>query len=100
MKQEYETIRIENKGDGLVLLMLFMGGCLRAAWVAGMRFERAGDSELEALSRAVLVAGIAFMTAAVFISAGEDHLMLGSWPAACHEPSGCCHSNNSERTAA
>ena len=57
---------------GLVLLMLFMGGCLRAAWVAGMRFERAGDSELEALSRAVLVAGIAFMTAAVFISAGED----------------------------
>jgi O-antigen ligase len=57
---------------GLALLLLFMTGCLRAAWVAGMRFERAGDAELEALSRAVLVAGIAFMTAAVFISAGED----------------------------
>jgi hypothetical protein len=57
---------------GLILLLTFMVGCLRAAWVAGMRFEQAGDAPAEALSRAVLVAGLAFMAAAVFISAGED----------------------------
>jgi O-antigen ligase len=57
---------------GLALLMLFMGGCLLAAWRAGMRFERAGNPDLEALSRAVFVGGVAFMIAAIFISAGED----------------------------
>src|SRR3954447_11266498 len=57
---------------GLIALMGFIVACLAAAWQAGWRFERQGDAELEALARAVLVGGIAFLAAATFISAGVD----------------------------
>src|SRR3954452_5367857 len=55
---------------GLALLLGFIGGSLGAAWAAGRRFERQGDPGLEALARAVLVGGIGFLAAALFISAG------------------------------
>jgi O-antigen ligase len=69
---------------GLGLLLGFIGGCLYAAWKAGMRFERQDDPGLEALARAVLVGGIGFLAAAMFISAGVDKrlwLLLALGPA-------------------
>jgi O-antigen ligase len=69
---------------GLALFLGFIAGCLYAAWAAGRRFERLREDGLEALSRAVLVGGIGFMAAAVFLSAGVDKrlwALLGLGPA-------------------
>ena len=57
---------------GLLLFVGFIGACLYAAWSAGRRFDRLGDRQLETLASAVLVGGIGFLSAAMFISAGVD----------------------------
>jgi hypothetical protein len=46
--------------------------CLRAAWRAERSFEAAGDRAFAALSQATVVAIIAFMVAAFFLSMGAD----------------------------
>lgn len=69
---------------GLALFMGFVASCLRAAWLAGRRFEAEGDAGLEAIARAVLVGTIGFLAAAVFISSGVDKrlwLLLALGPA-------------------
>jgi O-antigen ligase len=57
---------------GLALLLVFLGGCLRAAWEAGQRFDALRDDQLATLSRSVLVATIGFLIASIFISTGVD----------------------------
>ena len=60
---------------GFVGLVLFLGlllTCMRAAWRAGNLFDSKGDPEMAALSRACLIAIIAFASASVFISDGND----------------------------
>src|SRR3712207_7410655 len=38
---------------GLALYLLFVAGCLRAAWVAAERFAARGERSMEVLARAV-----------------------------------------------
>jgi O-antigen ligase len=57
---------------GLLLFVGFIAACLYAAWSAGRRFDRLGYRQLETLATAVLVGGIGFLSAAMFISAGVD----------------------------
>jgi O-antigen ligase len=57
-------------GLGLFLGLLF--SCARAAWLAGRLFDLKQDREMAALARGCLVAIIAFASASVFISNGDD----------------------------
>jgi O-antigen ligase len=57
---------------GLVLFLTVVISCLRAAWRAGRSFDASGDSGFAALSQAIVVAIIAFMVAAFFLSMGTD----------------------------
>jgi O-antigen ligase len=60
---------------GVIGLLLFMGvivAALRAAYRASMLFERAGDRASAALSRSVLVAALAALTASLFLSNQTD----------------------------
>jgi O-antigen ligase len=60
---------------GFVGLILFFGlllTCMRAAWRAANVFDGKGDHEMAALSRACLLGMIAFASASVFISDGND----------------------------
>ena len=72
---------------GIVGLGLFLAvalGCLRAAWLATRRFDAASEHGLATLARAVLVATIAMLAAAFFISNATDKplwLLLGLGPA-------------------
>jgi O-antigen ligase len=53
---------------GLGLYTAVVVVCLRCAWRAGKRFERAGDEAMAVLSRATIVAILAVLTANFFIS--------------------------------
>jgi O-antigen ligase len=57
---------------GLVLLVAIAGACLRAGWLAAARFRALGEGALETLSRGIVVATLAMLTAAGFISAQVD----------------------------
>lgn len=57
---------------GLALFVVLALACCYAAWSAGRRFEDRGEVEMEAMSRAVLVATIGMLVAVFFISAGVD----------------------------
>ncbi|MGH2742303.1 MAG: O-antigen ligase family protein [Thermoleophilaceae bacterium] len=68
----YLQLLAENGLIGLPLFLGFVFACLRAAWLAGRRFEARGQADLEALARAVLVGAIGMLAASFFISAGVD----------------------------
>ncbi len=57
---------------GLVLLIGIGGGSCYAGWRAGRRFEAIGDTQMEALAQATLVATIGMAAAVFFVSAGVD----------------------------
>jgi O-antigen ligase len=57
---------------GLLLFLALLATCMRAAWRAANIFDRKGDPGMAALSRASLIAIIAFATASFFISDGND----------------------------
>ncbi len=69
---------------GVLLFLGFAAGSLYTAWLAGKRFEEIDEPRLEAVARAVVVATVAMMVAAIFISAGVDQrlwVLLGLGPA-------------------
>jgi O-antigen ligase len=57
---------------GLVLFITVCGACLRAGWRAARCFRALRDTAMEVLSRAVVVATVAMLTASTFISAQID----------------------------
>ncbi len=56
---------------GLALFAAFVGAALASARRAALRFEAAGEAALARLARAVLVADVGLLTAAVFLSIGS-----------------------------
>jgi O-antigen ligase len=81
----YLQLYTENGIPGLVLFLLVVAGCLRAAWLAGRRFEALGRRDLEAIAQSILVAQIAILSAAVFLSSQVDKrlwILLAFGPAA------------------
>lgn len=68
----YLQILAETGVIGLLLFLLFALACLRAAWLAARRFGAIGDTDMESLTRGVLVATIAMLVSSFFISAGVD----------------------------
>jgi O-antigen ligase len=57
---------------GLALLLIVMVAGLSSAWKAAQRFERRGDEQLADIARAVFVATVAVLTAAIFLSVGPQ----------------------------
>ena len=69
---------------GLALLLSIIGFSLVCTARAARRFERNGDSRMEAIARGLLVANVGLLTAAFFISAESNKfvwLMLAMGPA-------------------
>ena len=69
---------------GLALLLSIIGFSLVCTVRAARRFERNGDSRMEAIARGLLVALVGLLTAAFFISAESNKfiwLMLAMGPA-------------------
>jgi O-antigen ligase len=64
----YLEILVETGIVGLLLFMCAVGVGLRATWSAARTFARRGDRELAQLSRGVLLATIAVLTGALFLS--------------------------------
>jgi O-antigen ligase len=80
----YLQLLAENGVIGLVLFGFFVIGCTRAAWLAATRFEERGERSMGALARAVVVASVAMLGAALFLSAAVDQrlwLLLALGPA-------------------
>lgn len=71
----YLELLVETGPVGLVLFLAVLGGCLRAAWVASLSFDKRGERALGALSRAVTVAIVA-VTAGLFFSSNATDLPL------------------------
>jgi O-antigen ligase len=71
----YLHLLAENGVIGFALYMLFVAGCLRAAWLAARRFAALGDPTMETFARAVLVAGISMLISAFFLSSMVDQRM-------------------------
>ena len=70
---------------GLSLFLCLALGSVYTAWQAGKRFEELEEPRLEAVARALVVAMIAMLVAATFISDGVDQrlwVLLGLGPAA------------------
>ena len=57
---------------GAILFVWLLLVCARAAWQAGRLFDQKQDRDMAALSRACLVAIIAFAAASFFLSDGND----------------------------
>ncbi|MGH2802201.1 MAG: O-antigen ligase family protein [Thermoleophilaceae bacterium] len=68
----YLQLLAENGVIGLLLFVAFVVGCTRAALLAAKRFEERGDRSMGTLARAVLVACVAMLGAALFLSAAVD----------------------------
>jgi len=68
----YLQMLAEGGVVGLALFLAFIGVCLASGWRAARTFGARGDRANEALAQSVLVATIAMLAAAVFISAGVD----------------------------
>lgn len=69
---------------GLALFLSIAGASLSAAWHAARRFERAGDHDMTALARAVLLATAGALTASFFLSNADDRrlwVLLACGPA-------------------
>ena len=69
---------------GLVLFLAVSIGCLRAGWLAAVRFDVVGERSLATLSRAVAAGTVGMLVAAFFISNGTDKplwLLLALGPA-------------------
>ena len=64
----YLEIAVESGIVGFLLLAGAVAACLRAVATAVRMFDRRGDRELAQLARAVLVASIAVLTGAFFLS--------------------------------
>lgn len=71
----YLHVLAENGIVGLVLYLVFVAGCLRAAWVAADRFAARGDRPMEALARAVFVGTCSMLISAFFLSSMIDQRM-------------------------
>jgi O-antigen ligase len=68
----YLQLLAENGVIGLLLYLGFVLGCLRAMLSAARRFKAIGNTALETLARAALVAAISMLIAAFFLSAAID----------------------------
>ncbi len=68
----YLQLFAETGVVGLALFIFILGACLRAAWLAGKRFDARGSPGLAALARAVLVAIVGMAGCSIFISNGAD----------------------------
>jgi putative inorganic carbon (HCO3(-)) transporter len=68
----YLQLLVETGIVGLALFLAILAASLRAAVRAARRFEELGDLELATISRTVLVAMVAGLTASFFISNGPD----------------------------
>lgn len=80
----YLQLLAETGAVGLALFLLVVGGCLRAGWRACRSFELAGEHALATLARAVVLAVIGVLTAALFLSDAADKrlwVLLGLGPA-------------------
>jgi O-antigen ligase len=80
----YLELLTETGVVGLALFLAMIVASLRAAWQAASMFERRGDQALGTLSRGVLVAGVAVLVTAVFVSLGSHQviwLLLALGPA-------------------
>jgi putative inorganic carbon (HCO3(-)) transporter len=71
----YLHVLAENGVVGLALYVMFVAGCLRAAWVAASRFAARGDPAMEALARAVFVGACGMLISAFFLSSMIDQRM-------------------------
>lgn len=71
----YLQLFAETGAIGLALFLGVAGACLVAAKRAADRFDARGDFSLGTLARAVLVATISVLAAAVFLSAATDKRM-------------------------
>jgi O-antigen ligase len=71
----YLHVLAENGIVGLALYLVFIAGCLRAAWVAADRFAARGDPSMEVLARAVLVGTCGMLISAFFLSSMVDQRM-------------------------
>lgn len=81
----YLQLYTENGIPGLVLFLVVVGACLRAAWLAGRRFAALGRRDLEAMAQSILVAQIAILAAGIFLSSQLDKrlwILLAFGPAA------------------
>jgi O-antigen ligase len=84
----YLEVLVETGLVGLVLLLVAIGACVRNAWLAARDFEAQGDLRMATLSRGVLAAMLAMLTADFFVSAATDRrlwvlLALGPALRAC-----------------
>jgi O-antigen ligase len=80
----YLQLLAETGAVGLALFLLVAGGCLRAGWRACRHFESAGEEALATLARAVVLAAVGVLTAALFLSDAADKrlwLLLALGPA-------------------
>ncbi len=71
----YLHVLAETGIVGLALFLLFVAGCLRAAWVAADRFAARGDPSMETLARAVFVGAGSMLISALFLSSMVDQRM-------------------------
>ncbi len=68
----YLQLWVENGIIGLLLFLGLAGGGLVCAWRAAALFDRLGDREMSALSRAALLALVGMLTASFFLSNVND----------------------------
>jgi O-antigen ligase len=71
----YLQMLVETGVVGLLLFLAVVIGCLRAGWVAARRFEELGQRSMAEVSRGVVVASLAMLVAAFFLSNGADSRM-------------------------
>jgi O-antigen ligase len=88
----YLELLAETGVIGLLLFVSLAVACTRAAWLAAKRFEARGDRSMGTVARSVVVALVAMLGAALFLSAGVDQrlwllLALGPGLLAAAQPS-------------
>lgn len=68
----YLQLLAESGVVGVVLYVTIVAMAVRAAWRGATLFERAGDTAMAALARSVIVALVAMLASATFISGATD----------------------------
>jgi O-antigen ligase len=71
----YLQLLAETGVIGLTLFLVVVAGCLRAALVAGRRFDDLGERAMAGLARAAFVAMVGMLAASFFISNLTDRRM-------------------------
>ena len=71
----YLHVLAESGIVGLALYLVFIAGCIRAAWLAADRFAARGDRSMETLARAVFVGTCSMLISAFFLSSMVDQRM-------------------------